>query len=110
MKNLRLGLIVYRDYGEAFLTRVYDLTDDLKSIDYLINRIDIDGGEDIPEALNEAVYELKNLHYKSANRVAFLICDAPAHPKPRGKITRQDALNVIRDYNIVFNSICLPIK
>jgi hypothetical protein len=110
VKNLRLGLIVYRDYGEAFLNRSYDLTDDLGKIDYLINRIDIEGGDDVPEALNEAVYELKNFTYKSSNRIAFLICDAPAHPTPRGKIAREDAINVIKDLNIKFNSICLPVK
>lgn len=59
IKNPRIALIFYRDYGDDFLTKVYDFTDDLKQIDYLITRINVDGGGDIPEAMYEAIVELK---------------------------------------------------
>jgi hypothetical protein len=110
IKNLRIGLIFYRDYGDDFLVRKYDLTDDLKVIDYLITQIKIAGGGDIPEAVYEAISELKTFDFKSGNRIAFLAGDAPPHPVPRGKITRADALNVLKNYKIKLNSICFTYK
>jgi hypothetical protein len=110
IKNPRVALIFYRDYGDAFLTKVYDFTDDFKQIDYLIPRINVDGGGDIPEAVYEAIAELKNLNFKSNNRIAFLVADAPPHPVPRGKITKQDAFDILKKLNIKINSICLPVK
>jgi len=110
IKSPRIGLIFYRDYGEEFLTRIYDLTDDLKYIDYLIGRISIKGGDDVPEALYEGIFELNNLSFKSKNRIVFLIGDAPAHPTPRGKITYNDAVETLKKTNVKFNTICLPYK
>lgn len=109
-KYPRIAFIFYRDYGDIFLTRVYDFTIEQKQIEYIVQNIQIDGGGDIPEALYEAIVELKKLSFKSENRIAFLIADAPAHPYPRGKITKEDAINCLKELNIKLISICLPVK
>ena len=110
IKYLRMALIFYRDYGERFLTKVYDFTDDQNYIDYLIGRIYIDGGDDIPEALYEGIAELANLNFQSSNRIAFLIGDAPAHPKPRGNITRENAVRVLNESKVKLHTICFPFR
>jgi len=110
IKNVRIAFIFYRDYGDLFLNRIYDFTDDLTYVDNMVKNIQIDGGADIPEAIYEAIYEIKKLNFKSDNRVAFLIGDAPAHPAPRGKVTKDDAMKVLDDYKIKFNTICIPVK
>jgi len=110
IKNARIAFIFYRDYGDMFLNRIYDFADDMTYVDNLVKNIQIDGGADIPEAIYEAIFEIKKLNFKSDNRVAFLIGDAPAHPAPRGKISREDAMNVLDELKIKFNTICIPVK
>ncbi|OHD18637.1 MAG: hypothetical protein A2086_17040 [Spirochaetes bacterium GWD1_27_9] len=110
VKNLRLGLILYKDYGEIYVTKDFDLESDFTEIDNLIENLMHYGGEDIPEAVYEAIYDLNKFNFTSDNRYAFLIGDAPAHPKPRGKVTKEDALNTIKEKNINFEGICLPFR
>ena len=110
VKYPRIAFIFYRDYGENFITKVYDFNDGFSYADYLAGRINVEGGDDIPEAMNEAVYMLGSLNYKSNNRVGFLIADAPAHPEPRGKISSDDAAVIVKEKKIKINSICLPVR
>ena len=108
--DLRLALIFYRDYGEMFLTKVYDLTDDLNYIDNMIDKIYIEGGDDIPEGLHEAIVELENIDFQSPNRIAYLVGDAPAHPSPRGNVTKEGSIRILNESDVTLNSICLPFK
>lgn len=110
VETLRIGLILYKDYGDIYLNRVYDLTDDEKIYTDQIKKIYASGGDDIPEAVNEAIYQLDKLNYISDNRIAFLIGDAPAHSTPRGKISRDDAVKVLLDKKIKLVTMCLPYK
>ncbi|MBN2545647.1 MAG: VWA domain-containing protein [Spirochaetes bacterium] len=110
IKKARIAFIFYRDYGDMFLNKIYDFTDDLTYVDYLVKNIQIDGGADIPEAIYEAIYEIKKLNFKSDNRAAFLIGDAPAHPVPRGKVSKDDAKKILEEFNVKFNTICIPVK
>lgn len=110
VSRLRIALIFYRDYGEMFLTKVYDFNPDVNYTDYLIRQIKIEGGEDIPEAVYEALVELKDLNFTSSNRIAFLVGDAPPHQTPRGKITRDDAIDSLKETKVKLHTISLPYR
>jgi hypothetical protein len=108
--KIRMGLILYKDYGESYLNKVYALTDNLSTIEEAINNSKAEGGGDIPEAAYEAIVQLNNVGFKSKSRYVFHFTDAPAHPKPRGEITKQDALDAIKKNNVKYEAIILPFK
>ncbi|HPO50582.1 MAG TPA: VWA domain-containing protein [Spirochaetota bacterium] len=110
VKELRIGLILYKDYGEIYVTKTFDLSSDTTYIDTVIFSLIQYGGEDIPEAVNEAICEMNKMTFLSDNRYAFLIGDAPAHSKPRYKITRDDALKTLEEKKIKLTSIALPFR
>jgi Mg-chelatase subunit ChlD len=81
--DLCLGLVAYRDRGDAFLLRRHDLTDDVGHFlrDALVP-LQAAGGGDYPEAMNEALHE--TVHQVSwrgegATRLVVLLADAPPH-------------------------------
>lgn len=109
-KYPRVAFIFFRDYGDIFLFRPYDFIENLKEIDQIVKSIIIEGGGDIPEATYEAIVAMKQLSFRSENRISFLITDAPAHPSPRGKISKDDAIKTIKELNIKFTTITFPVK
>lgn len=110
IKKLRVGFIFYRDYGDEFITKRYDLSEDIEKTEEILKKMTVKGGQDVPEALNEAIYELQYFDYQAEKKIAFIVTDAPAHPIPRKEITEEMALKVVKNYNIKLNAICLPYK
>ena len=67
------------------------------------------GGRDIPEAVNEALYEgIHEFDWSADSREIILIGDAPPHPRPRGKVTSQMVSDDAEAIGISINSIILP--
>ncbi|MCG8571001.1 MAG: VWA domain-containing protein [Spirochaetes bacterium] len=108
--RLKIGFILYRDYGENFIARRLEMSENIPEVKNLVNRLGILGGMDIPEAVNEAIFQLQDYNFETQNPLAVLFGDAPAHPKPRGEITRQKALQVVDQQNIKLIAICLPFQ
>lgn len=80
--NTRYGLVTYRDRGDAYVTRVYDFTPDVRDFSKNLNTMFADGGGDEPESLNEALHAaLHKVEWRSQDTVQliFLIADAPPH-------------------------------
>lgn len=96
--SLRLGAVLYRDHGDAYLTRGYPLTADVERFRGALEDVAADGGGDAPEALNaglaDAVHQLP--WRAEAAKVAFLIADAGPHMDRTGEVpygtTALDAL------------------
>lgn len=81
--DICLGLVAYRDRGDAFLTRTHDFTNDVGTFlnDALIP-LRADGGGDYPEAMSEALHEtVHQLSWRGdgATRLVVLLADAPPH-------------------------------
>src|SRR4029078_8537148 len=55
--ELRVGLIAYRDKGDAYVTRFYDLSDDLDKVLERLNSFEAAGGGDTPEHVSRALFE-----------------------------------------------------
>jgi hypothetical protein len=96
--------------SDIYVTKISGLSDNFIAIDDMIKSIIPSGGQDIPEARNEAIFELGKFDFKSANRYALLVTDAPAHVYPRGKITADDAITVLTGKKINFEIVCLQFK
>lgn len=80
--NLRFGLVAYRDRGDDYVTRSYDLTPDIATFRKQLNSFSADGGGDTPESLSEALHEaVQNISWSDENaiRLVFLVADAGPH-------------------------------
>jgi Mg-chelatase subunit ChlD len=81
--QLRVGLVAYRDKGDAYVTKVFDLTDDLDAVHANLKTFQAAGGNDAPESVNQALDDAVNKIKWSADnktlRIIFLVGDAPPH-------------------------------
>jgi hypothetical protein len=81
--ELRVGLIGYRDVGDAYVTRLHDLDDDLDRVYQRLQAFRADGGGDTPEhvarALHEAVHKMSWSRESEVVKIVYLVGDAPAH-------------------------------
>jgi len=81
--DLKVGLVAYRDKGDAYVTKVIDLTDDLDAIHGHLKTFKAEGGGDVPEsvnqALDDAVHKVKWGADPKTLKIVFLVGDAPPH-------------------------------
>jgi Mg-chelatase subunit ChlD len=81
--DLKVGLVAYRDKGDDYVTQVTDLTDDLDAIHAKLKKFQAAGGGDIPESVNQAlfdaVHKVKWSKDKKTLKIIFLVGDAPPH-------------------------------
>ena len=80
--DLRMALVAYRDRGDAYVTRVHDLTADMDAVYRDLMSFQADGGGDGPEHVSAALHDA--VHRVSwtggpALKVIFLVGDAPPH-------------------------------
>ncbi len=109
--KFRIGLVLYRDYMEEFLTRVYPFRNDWDSFARDLRAITVSGGGDIPEAVVEGLYvSANNYDYQAADRLIILIGDAPAHEIPRGRITREMVQKLAQEKSLDIHAIMLPAR
>ena len=107
--EFRLGLVLYKDYYDVYLTRVFPFTRDLGAFQRNLNAAEASGGGDIPEAVYEALYDgAVQFPWAAESRIMILAGDAPPHPRPRGRITGEMAFNAIEDRDIRVTAILLP--
>ena len=98
--GIRLGLVAYRDQGDAYVSRSFDFT---TSIDDFLGQLadqSAYGGGDYPEAMHVALEETASLTWSenSAARMLFLIADAPPHNQFQQRTL--DAAKQLRDVGI----------
>ncbi|MDR0501794.1 MAG: VWA domain-containing protein [Treponema sp.] len=104
--SFRIGMVLFKDYYETYLTRVIQFTTDFNKFQRDLNAIRVGGGGDIPEAVHEALHDgAVKFKWEAESRVIVLVTDAPAHPKPRGKITKEMMEKEISNRNIAVHSI-----
>jgi hypothetical protein len=108
-EDFRLGLLLYRDYYEAYLTRPYPFKRDVAEIQRVLDVIRVYGGRDIPEAVHEALYDgIHRYPWKADTRLLLLVGDAPPHPLPRGSVTKEMVWKDAERQKIRIHTIILP--
>ena len=81
--DIRMGLIAYRDRGDLYVVKSFDLTNDIDTIYGQLQTFQAAGGGDTPESVNEALQEAVTKMTWSADKkvlkTIFLVGDAPPH-------------------------------
>jgi hypothetical protein len=107
--SFRFGMVLYKDYFEEYVTKTVKFQNNLTYIQSFLNNIRVFGGRDIPEAVNEALFEgIHKFDWAADSREIILIGDAPPHPRPRGKVTSQMVSDDSESIGISINAIILP--
>jgi len=107
--SFRIGMVLFKDYNDIYLTKIVPFTSDFKRFQRDLNDIRVVGGGDIPEAVYEALYDGETkFSWEAESRIMILIGDAPPHPKPRGKITKEMHEAAAKQKNIKVSAILLP--
>lgn len=108
-ESFRLGFVYYRDYFEEYLTRIVQFKDGADAVGQELQRIRVNGGRDIPEAVFEALYAgVTGFEWQADERLVVLIGDAPPHPKPRGSVTEAMVYREAEARGVKLHTIILP--
>jgi hypothetical protein len=107
--DIRMGLVAFRDRGDAYVTQVLDLSQDLDSMYASLMDLKAQGGGDGPESVNQALYDAINRISWSADdnvyKVAFLIGDAPPHMDYNNDVKFPVTLEMAKRKGIIVNTI-----
>lgn len=81
--KVRMGLVAYRDKGDAFVTKTFDLSDNLDKTYSELMEFRAEGGGDRPEhviaGLDDAVSKISWSKDPKVFKVVYLVGDAPPH-------------------------------
>jgi Mg-chelatase subunit ChlD len=82
--KVKIGLVAYRDHGDAYVTKVLPLTDDLDKVYSTLMEYQAAGGGDTPEDVRQALAD--GVHKAGWSprgpqvaQIMFLVGDAPPH-------------------------------
>jgi hypothetical protein len=107
--EIRIGLISYRDRGDEYITKRFDLTDDIDAVFERLMSFQAGGGGDGPEsvnqALNEAVTRLSWSEGGRAVKIVFLVGDYPPHMDYSQDVKYYDTCAIARKRGIIINTV-----
>jgi hypothetical protein len=107
--QVRFGLISYRDLGDEYVTKVFDLNADLDKVYENLRDFKANGGGDEPEsvaqALTEAVTKMSWTDDKKTLRIIFLVGDAPPHTDYDNGFDYKKAVKMAADKDIRVNAV-----
>ena len=107
--DIKMGLVAFRDRGDAYITRVFDLSEDLDSMYASLMDLRAQGGGDGPESVNQALYDtIHKISWsqdRNVYRVAFLVGDAPPHMDYPNDVKYPITLAAAARKGIVVNTI-----
>ncbi len=107
--RIKMALIGYRDKNDAYVTKVFDLTDDIDTVFKNLQGFGADGGGDTPEsvnqALNEAVTKVSWSPDKAVTKIIFLVGDAPPHMDYADDVKYQETCQAAVKKNLIINTV-----
>jgi Mg-chelatase subunit ChlD len=107
--SFRIGMVLYKDYYEEYITRVIPFTRDFSVFQRTLNGIRTGGGRDIPEAVYEALYDgAVKFTWEAESKLIILIGDAPPHPRQMGEVSEEMVNQAVAERGIRVNAIILP--
>ena len=100
--DIRVGLVVYRDHGDDYVTRSFAFTRDLADLRRHLGEQRADGGGDYPEAVDRAFADAARFDWrKDATKVMLHVADAPPHDERMGDAWQQVQALRMRGVHIV---------
>src|ERR1700755_3033022 len=107
--EIRVGLVAYRDIGDEYVTKTFDLTTDIQDLYARLLEVKARGGGDWPESVNEAldvaVNKLQWTSGSDARRIVFLVGDAPPHMDYAQDVKYPTTLAVAKQKGIIVNAV-----
>jgi Mg-chelatase subunit ChlD len=107
--RLKIGLVAYRDRGDAYITKVADLTDDLDAIHSQLMSFQAQGGGDTPESVNQALHEaVTKITWskdKKTLKIIFLVGDAPPHMDYPDDVKYPETCKLAIKSDIIINTV-----
>ena len=107
--DIRMGLVAFRDRGDAYITRTYDLSSDLDSMYASLMDFRAQGGGDGPESVNQALYDaVHDISWSDDSNVyktIFLVGDAPPHMNYDNDVKYPVTLQAAARKGIIVNAI-----
>lgn len=104
-----VGLVFYRDRGDAFITKLVDVSQDMDSVYSKLMDIQAAGGGDSPEsvnqALNDAVRKFQWDTDTSTYKTIFLVGDCPPHMNYHDDVKYPVTCELAVKKGIVINAI-----
>ena len=107
--QIKMGLVGYRDRGDAYITKITHLNSDLDAVYMDLIEFQAQGGGDGPESVNQALYEAVT-HIKwdtnpETYRVIFLVGDFPPHMDYDDDIRYPETCKLAAKKNIIINTL-----
>jgi Mg-chelatase subunit ChlD len=107
--RLRIGLVGYRDRGDEYVTKRFDLSDDIDTIYGHLQGFQAGGGGDTPEsvnqALHEAVHDMSWSPGRDALKIVFLVGDAPPHMDYPDDVKYPATLQAAMKKDLIVNTV-----
>lgn len=107
--ELRFGLVGYRDRGDEYVTKRFDLTNDLDAIYANLQGFRAGGGGDMPESVNQALHEAVTLMSWSTNRnvlkIIFLVGDCPPHMDYTDDVKYPEVCQLAAKHDLIINTV-----
>ncbi|HEV7820382.1 MAG TPA: vWA domain-containing protein, partial [Burkholderiales bacterium] len=107
--DIRMGLVAYRDIGDEYVTKVFNLTTDIQDLYGNLLQVRAQGGGDWPESVNEALdVAVNKLQWTKGNdvrRIVFLVGDAPPHMDYQQDTKYTTTLEVAKQKDIIVNAV-----
>jgi uncharacterized protein YegL len=107
--DIRMGLVAYRDIGDEYVTKKFELTTDIQDLYANLLELKARGGGDWPESVNEAldtaVNKMKWSDGSDVRRIVFLVGDAPPHMDYEQDTKYPVTLKVAKQKDIIVNAV-----
>ena len=107
--EIRMALVIYRDRGDDYVARTYDLTADIQGLYGDLLQLRADGGGDWPESVNEALHasvnKLRWSQDQATRKIVFLVGDAPPHMDYANAPKYPEVAAAARRAGIVVNAV-----
>jgi Mg-chelatase subunit ChlD len=107
--DIRIGLIGYRDRSDEYVTKAFDLTNDIDAVYANLQAFRAAGGGDPPESVNEALHEAVNKMAWSQDRkvlkIIFLVGDAPPHMDYSGAPKYPEVCQEAMKRDLIINTV-----
>jgi len=107
--EIRMGLVAYRDIGDIYVTKKFDLTTDIQGLYADLLKLRAEGGGDWPESVNEALFvaatKLSWSYGRDTIRIMFLVGDAPPHMDYPQDMKYPDVMRLARSKGITVNAV-----
>jgi Mg-chelatase subunit ChlD len=107
--DIKVGLVAFRDKGDAYVTKVFDLTADLDDVHKNLQGFKAEGGGDTPESVNQALNEtVTRVNWSKDDRtlrIVFLVGDAPPHMDYKDDVKYPETCKLATAQGIIINTV-----